>query len=228
MDGGAWWAAISGVTQSRTQLKQLGSSSSSMLNNKNETLAWNLNVNFPICFKKWTWQNTFVFIILVNEVNILLLSMHFCPTQWLPHKQPVFSKVGEVLQEDLGPETQGQKLSSRLTFVQEAPVSISDPAICTEPWGKPTGAPAASGWSPDAFSDKKPTKSAVCPSVVRKRSHTARAVRLDWCEADRRDKVMKGKRVQIQGFLLNANCMNLDNSFNPWFHIFKTSLLFGC
>ena len=52
MDGGAWWAAISGVTQSRTQLKQLGSSSSSMLNNKNETLAWNLNVNFPICFKK--------------------------------------------------------------------------------------------------------------------------------------------------------------------------------
>ena len=28
-DGGAWWAAVSGVTQSRTRLKQLGSSSSS-------------------------------------------------------------------------------------------------------------------------------------------------------------------------------------------------------
>ena len=26
-DGGAWWAAISGVAQSRTRLKQLGSSS---------------------------------------------------------------------------------------------------------------------------------------------------------------------------------------------------------
>ena len=29
--GGAWWAAVSGVTQSQTKLKQLSSSSSSML-----------------------------------------------------------------------------------------------------------------------------------------------------------------------------------------------------
>ena len=29
MDGGAWWAAVHGVTQSRTQLKRLSSSSSS-------------------------------------------------------------------------------------------------------------------------------------------------------------------------------------------------------
>ena len=29
-DGGAWWAAISGVAQSRTRLKQLSSSSSSI------------------------------------------------------------------------------------------------------------------------------------------------------------------------------------------------------
>ena len=28
-DGGAWWAAVSGVTQSQTRLKRLGSSSSS-------------------------------------------------------------------------------------------------------------------------------------------------------------------------------------------------------
>ena len=28
MDGGAWWAAVYGVTQSRTQLKRLSSSSS--------------------------------------------------------------------------------------------------------------------------------------------------------------------------------------------------------
>ena len=27
MDGGAWWAAVSGVTQSRTQLNRLSSSS---------------------------------------------------------------------------------------------------------------------------------------------------------------------------------------------------------
>ena len=94
--------------------------------------------------------------------------------------------------------------------------------------GKPTSAPAASGRPPDAFSDKKMTKSAVRPSILRKRSHGTRAVRWDWWEEDGRDKVMKGKRVQIQEFLLNANCMNLDNSFNPWFRIFKTSLLFGC
>ena len=30
-DGGAWWAAVSGVTQSRTRLKRLGSSSSILL-----------------------------------------------------------------------------------------------------------------------------------------------------------------------------------------------------
>ena len=30
-DGGAWWAAVHGVTQSRTQLKQLSSSSNSNL-----------------------------------------------------------------------------------------------------------------------------------------------------------------------------------------------------
>ena len=29
-DGGAWWAAVSGVAQSRTRLKQLSSSSSSL------------------------------------------------------------------------------------------------------------------------------------------------------------------------------------------------------
>ena len=31
MDGGAWWAAIYGVTQSRTRLKRLSSSSSSQI-----------------------------------------------------------------------------------------------------------------------------------------------------------------------------------------------------
>jgi len=31
-DGGAWWAAVYGVTQSRTQLKRLSSSSSSRIN----------------------------------------------------------------------------------------------------------------------------------------------------------------------------------------------------
>ena len=33
-DGGAWWAAVSGVAQSRTRLKRLSSSSSSPLANE--------------------------------------------------------------------------------------------------------------------------------------------------------------------------------------------------
>ena len=32
MDGGAWWAAIYGVAQSRTRLKRLSSSSTPLLN----------------------------------------------------------------------------------------------------------------------------------------------------------------------------------------------------
>ena len=36
MDGGAWWAAVSGVAQSRTQLKRLSSSSSRMLKEEKE------------------------------------------------------------------------------------------------------------------------------------------------------------------------------------------------
>ena len=42
-DGGAWWAAVYGVTQSRTRLKQLSSSSSSIL-----FCIRNLTVNFVI------------------------------------------------------------------------------------------------------------------------------------------------------------------------------------
>ena len=33
-DGGAWWAAVYGVAQSRTQLKQLSSSKQMLLNKK--------------------------------------------------------------------------------------------------------------------------------------------------------------------------------------------------
>ena len=38
-DGGAWWAAVYGVTQSRTRLKRLSSSSSSDLMNMSQTLS---------------------------------------------------------------------------------------------------------------------------------------------------------------------------------------------
>ena len=47
-DGGAWWAAVYGVTQSRTQLKRLSSSSSSSQREEkamaphSSTLAWRI------------------------------------------------------------------------------------------------------------------------------------------------------------------------------------------
>ena len=41
-DGGTWWAAVSGVAQSRTRLKRLSSSSSSMPSNISST--WDLHV----------------------------------------------------------------------------------------------------------------------------------------------------------------------------------------
>ena len=50
-DGGAWWAAIYGVSQSRTRLKQLSSSSSSnsilLQINKNQTGIFSLFLSFP-------------------------------------------------------------------------------------------------------------------------------------------------------------------------------------
>ena len=41
-DGGAWWAAVYGVAQSRTQLKRLSSSSSSLLLPKNNMLYYTI------------------------------------------------------------------------------------------------------------------------------------------------------------------------------------------
>ena len=54
MDGGAWWAAVYGVTQSRTRLKRLSSSSSSMwlLQNRHSvTGSWGEGNGNPLqCF----------------------------------------------------------------------------------------------------------------------------------------------------------------------------------
>ena len=45
--GGAWWAAVYGVAQSRTRLKRLSSSSSNMISSANRD---NFISSFPICF----------------------------------------------------------------------------------------------------------------------------------------------------------------------------------
>ena len=50
-DGGAWWAAIYGVTQSRTRLKRLSSSSSRVVLNR----GWDTNAQSYKIFKKVYW-----------------------------------------------------------------------------------------------------------------------------------------------------------------------------
>jgi len=49
-DGGAWWAAVYGVAQSRTQLKRLSSSSSILINHITEykLIELHLNVAFTL------------------------------------------------------------------------------------------------------------------------------------------------------------------------------------
>ena len=54
MDGEAWWAAVYGVTQGRTQLKQLSSSSSSKLKEKEmATHSSTLALENPIDREAW-------------------------------------------------------------------------------------------------------------------------------------------------------------------------------
>ena len=54
-DRGAWWAAVYGVTQSRTRLKRLSSSSSSILKLVNsQTLLQNFEI--PNCMHAYVWE----------------------------------------------------------------------------------------------------------------------------------------------------------------------------
>ena len=53
-DGGAWWAAIYGVAQSRTRLKCLSSSSSS---HSLKSTVW-ITTNCRKFFKRWEYQTT--------------------------------------------------------------------------------------------------------------------------------------------------------------------------
>ena len=54
-DGGAWWAAVSGVTQSQTQLKQLSSSSSSSQRMAIRDRISSFSGSFTVGLK-WLWR----------------------------------------------------------------------------------------------------------------------------------------------------------------------------
>ena len=66
-DGGAWWAAVYGVTQSRTRLKQLSSSSSSK---------WNMQI--PVLIEK------FLFLRINSSRNSPILSLSHSVSLSLP------------------------------------------------------------------------------------------------------------------------------------------------
>ena len=87
-DGGAWWAAISGVAQSWTRLKWLSSSSYLLLDGKNKsfvnfimllTQQWNLQIHsFTPIF--WIWSVTTE---LLNCSEILGINKGLCWQQKL-------------------------------------------------------------------------------------------------------------------------------------------------
>ena len=78
-DGGAWWAAIHVVTQSRTQLKWLSSGSSRMWNECNCAVGWAF---FGIAFL-WDWNENWHFPVLwppLSFPNLLAYWVIECST----------------------------------------------------------------------------------------------------------------------------------------------------
>ena len=69
-DGGAWWAAVYGVTQSWTRLKRLSSSSSSTLCHENAEVVKLKKQNFYLGLYCWT-RNTF-------KQNKAYYELHMC------------------------------------------------------------------------------------------------------------------------------------------------------
>ena len=67
-DGGAWWAAVSGVAQSRTQLKRLSSSSSSYVINHSTLNDFKWLVEFLQVQNLGAWLGGFVWDL--NEITV--------------------------------------------------------------------------------------------------------------------------------------------------------------
>ena len=55
-DGGAWWAAVYGVAQSRTRLKRLSSSSTSSIHWKDWCWSWSSNTRTTWCEELTLWK----------------------------------------------------------------------------------------------------------------------------------------------------------------------------
>ena len=97
-DGGVWWAAIYGVTQSRIQLKRLSSSSSSSSNISYKVVqyCYYLINNFDYSYWKVTTCNTFI-IYEASKDTTKNSNMLTWPNL-LKVTQPIYAKIRNELQ----------------------------------------------------------------------------------------------------------------------------------
>ena len=82
-DGGAWWTAVYGVTQSRTRLKPLSSSSSSSV-----FFCSKLPLDFLFAFKQETSLYLQVF-----QLESKKNSIETVPQKWIKQEKELFSRT---------------------------------------------------------------------------------------------------------------------------------------
>ena len=94
-DGGAWWAAVYGVAQSRTRLKPLSSSSSSLGDGESRFEPWGSSIQGRGCVWFSSW-----YVVSINTGHIAQ-SPQSSP-RWSPafKMEPVLSSVWSILQYD--------------------------------------------------------------------------------------------------------------------------------
>ena len=78
-DGGAWWAAVYGVTQSRTRLKRLSISSSSR-NGNEESMSYKNVYIYLRQFSRWLFMINDVHIATKNGFLVTFARVHFSDT----------------------------------------------------------------------------------------------------------------------------------------------------
>ena len=89
-DGGAWWAAVSGVAQSRTRLKWLSSSSISwLIHLYNSFLLWSpvsffFILHHPLTCYSWSRlsPDTLLHISCLSHIPSYIILPHLCSFEW--------------------------------------------------------------------------------------------------------------------------------------------------
>ena len=101
-DGRAWWAAIYGVTQSQTQLKQLSSSSSSSFRNLLQLSSKHLSFLYSGGYRSWGWKRG-------SKLSRTKLWTSACPLLVLTLDSHMSSWQNTKIQFASGPKKEKQK-----------------------------------------------------------------------------------------------------------------------